>query len=53
MNNGAIAQSVQAYTADGKAPIIASDLKDGFIIDKQYLLKYLLPIFNGFIWNEE
>ncbi|KJV92263.1 vWA domain-containing protein [Rickettsia bellii] len=53
MNNGAIAQSVQVYTADGKAPIIASDLKDGFIIDKQYLLKYLLPIFNGFIWNEE
>ncbi|WP_395477232.1 VWA domain-containing protein [Rickettsia endosymbiont of Pantilius tunicatus] len=53
MNNGAIAQSVQAYISDGKAPIIAFDLRDGFIIDKQYLLKYLLPIFNGFIWNEE
>lgn len=31
MNNGAIAQSVQAYISDGKAPIIAFDLRDGFI----------------------
>ncbi|WP_277360468.1 hypothetical protein [Rickettsia asembonensis] len=33
-------------------PIIASNLEGGFILDKQYLLKYLFPIFNGFVWQE-
>lgn len=46
-------QAVQAYKVDGKPPIIASNLEGGFILDKQYLLKYLFPIFNGFVWQED
>ncbi|HJD59909.1 MAG TPA: VWA domain-containing protein [Rickettsia endosymbiont of Omalisus fontisbellaquei] len=53
LNNGATMQAVQAYKADDKPPIIASDLESGFILDKQYLLKYLFPILNGFVWQEE
>ncbi|WP_040257708.1 MAG: hypothetical protein RCG16_01315 [Rickettsia hoogstraalii] len=46
-------QAVQAYKVDGKPPIIASNLECGFILDKQYLLKYLFPIFNGFVWQKD
>ncbi|WP_341787793.1 vWA domain-containing protein [Rickettsia endosymbiont of Cantharis rufa] len=53
LNNCATMQVVQAYKADGKPPIIASDLESGFILDKQYLLKYLFPILNDFVWQEE
>lgn len=53
LNNGAAMQAVQAYKTDGKPPIIASNLESGFILDKQYLLKYLFPILNGFVWQEE
>lgn len=45
LNNGLIMQALQ----DKGVPVIASDLKNGFIIDKQYLL----PIFNGLVWSEE
>ena len=53
VNYGAAIQAVQAYTGDGNPPIIASNLGGEFIIDKQYLLKYLFPIFNGFVWQED
>ncbi|GAA5252547.1 hypothetical protein [Candidatus Rickettsia kedanie] len=28
-------------------------MEGGFILDKQYLLKYLFPIFSGFVWQED
>ena len=53
LNNGVITQALQAYDESfTEPPVIAYDLNEAFIIDKQYLLKYLSEIFNSLVYAE-